>query len=564
MTEALKGQPVVDFPPRAGSATTRSTRRRPPTSSSTSTTHHQPTTTTTTTTTTTHADDHLDDRSRPLRRPRPRPTPSRSRRPARRSPCRQPPADDAPTDRRVRDAAGGPAAEWLAGGCRWAARPPRLGPGRSWPRRCCRCSSHGGDDGAVGDRACPLHPEGLGRVGPVLARLLLRPAGSSTRAATSTGSRHTSGDGPAPTNRSSPGGHGRGSAAWSGRRRSSTRPAGTSPCGRSSATVLRRRDGLAHCGAARAARPLAAQSPWPGRSLLAAMVCRPDLFGVALVSAGIWAWSRRRPVARRGAARAGRDGAHLPAARPAGAGAARPACRTAGRRGPHCSAAAGAVGVVLRPSSSVTGRSCRCIHVWWDSAVGLRVAVDASRSCSAHPPADRRPTTPGSPLVGLVLAWPPVWSSPWARARRPTLAEVPSSSWRWPCSPARRSRSRPRCGCVPLVALCGRALARPPHLGGRRGAALRRRLALRRRAVHARPWPAGRLVCRVPRHPRRRRRLARLAGVAHRRRPPTADRRRARPRSLDDPGHAQDLEDRGEEVDEVADDPRTGGATSRG
>ncbi len=171
--DALKGQKVIDFPKRAGvgdddvytppppppSSTSSSTSS---TTTSTTTTTTQPPTTTTTTPSTTKTTN-----TGPL-----------------------PPTTDeddetnAPAPLRIgrgapptRDAAYRSAAGWLAGGRRRSTGAARLRAGHLVGRD--PGAAHGRDrrdHGPVGGRARALHPEGLGGVGPVLARLLLRPA----------------------------------------------------------------------------------------------------------------------------------------------------------------------------------------------------------------------------------------------------------------------------------------------------------------------------------------------------------------------------------------------------
>ncbi|SDP52898.1 Uncharacterized membrane protein [Pedococcus dokdonensis] len=124
-----------------------------------------------------------------------------------------------------------------------------------------------------------------------------------------------------------------------------------------------------------AARPLhvadAAQVAFSPVLLMTAMLS-PDLFGVALASAGLWAWSRRRPVAAGVLLGLGVAARTYPVLillalvllglRTGRLGAVR---RT-------LTAAAGAFGVVLLPflvaNPSAVVRSTR---VWWESAAGL-------------------------------------------------------------------------------------------------------------------------------------------------------------------------------------------------
>jgi uncharacterized membrane protein len=105
--------------------------------------------------------------------------------------------------------------------------------------------------------------------------------------------------------------------------------------------------------------------------LLTAMLS-PDLFGVALASAGIWAWSRRRPVAAGVLLGLGVTARTYPllillalVVLGLRSGRLRAVRTTLG-------AAAGAVVVVLLPFLlSNPGAILRSTQVWWDSAAGL-------------------------------------------------------------------------------------------------------------------------------------------------------------------------------------------------
>ncbi len=369
-------------------------------------------------------------------------------------------------------------------------------------------------------RTRALHPEGLGRVRPVLARLLLRPAGAV----------------PARQPRPGPGGL---------RRRNGARADHPVLTG----SVMAWLGGLVPDGAfldqtrwyftlwailgtvlvvamvwlTAASRPRTASAggagrPEPGPAADRDGVLRPVRGGPG----------QRRDLGlepapargRRGLAGAGRDGSDLSAAGPAGAGAARPARRTPGRRAVARSLAAArrrGRGPAALPAWATRRRSCAPPTCWWDSAAGLGSLWMLPQLLGAPLPTSATTATCRSsrwcsPLgAGAVFAL--------GTPRRPDAGRGVARPRG--AGPAHR-QGLPR----PVLAVAGppgravrAALARPPHLGRRRGAALRRRLALRRRAVHARPRPARRLVCRVPRRPRGRRRLPRLAGVAHRRRP---------------------------------------------
>lgn len=179
----------------------------------------------------------------------------------------------------------------------------------------------------------------------------------------------------------------------------------------------------------------------------------PDLFGVALASAGIWAWSRRQPVAAGVLLGLGAAARTYPllillalvllGLRSGRLGAVR---RTLG-------AAAVAVGVVLLPFLLANpGAILRSWQVWWDSGAGLG-SVWMIPQLVGHP----LPTgaTTLLALVGLVVALAVGAVFALSTPRRPSLAEVAVVLVAVALLTGKAFPVQASLWLLPLVALCG-------------------------------------------------------------------------------------------------------------
>ncbi|HEV7172793.1 glycosyltransferase 87 family protein [Pedococcus sp.] len=187
--------------------------------------------------------------------------------------------------------------------------------------------------------------------------------------------------------------------------------------------------------------------------LLAAMVSS-DLFGVALVSGGIWAWSRRRPAlagALLGCAVAARTYPLLVLLALVVLGLRAGRLAAVGR---VLAAAAGAVAVVLLPflvgnPAAIT----RFLQVWGDSMAGLGSVwmLPQLLTGTALPVA----ATTVLALVGLVLTILAGCLFALSTVRRPTLAEVSLVLVGLALITGKSFPVQSSLWLVPLVALCG-------------------------------------------------------------------------------------------------------------
>ncbi|TPG17081.1 glycosyltransferase 87 family protein [Pedococcus bigeumensis] len=186
--------------------------------------------------------------------------------------------------------------------------------------------------------------------------------------------------------------------------------------------------------------------------LLTAMLS-PDIFGVALVSAGIWAWSRRRPAlagALLGLAVTARTYPLLILLALVVLG-----LRTGrlGAVGRTLAAAAGAVAVVLLPFLVANpGAILRSYQVWWDSAAGLGSPWMIPQLVGHPLPngATTLLTAAGlivAVLMGAVFAL--------STRRRPTLAEVALVLVAVALVTGKAFPVQASLWLLPLVALCG-------------------------------------------------------------------------------------------------------------
>ena len=187
--------------------------------------------------------------------------------------------------------------------------------------------------------------------------------------------------------------------------------------------------------------------------LLAAMVSS-DLFGVALVSGGIWAWSRRRPAlagALLGCAVAARTYPLLVLLALVVLGLRAGRLAAVGR---VLAAAAGAIAVVLLPFLvGNPGAITRFLHVWGDSMAGLGSVwmLPQLLTGGALPVA----ATTVLALVGLVLTILAGCLFALSTARRPTLAEVSLVLVGLALITGKSFPVQSSLWLVPLVALCG-------------------------------------------------------------------------------------------------------------
>jgi Glycosyltransferase family 87 len=186
--------------------------------------------------------------------------------------------------------------------------------------------------------------------------------------------------------------------------------------------------------------------------LLAALVSS-DLFGVALVSAGIWAWSRRRPLAAGvllGLAVSARTypllvvlALLLLAVRTG---------RTAAARR-MLAGAAGAVGLVLLPFLVANpGAVLRPYAAWWDAGAGLGSPWMAPQLAGNALPAG---ATTLLTLVGLVVTVGAGAFFALGTDRRPTVAEVALVLVGLALVTGKSFPVQASLWLVPLVALCG-------------------------------------------------------------------------------------------------------------
>ena len=205
-----------------------------------------------------------------------------------------------------------------------------------------------------------------------------------------------------------------------------------------------------------ASRPLhatnAAQVALSPVLLLTAMLS-PDLFGVALASAGIWAWSRRRPALAGvllGLAVAARTYPVLILLALVVLGLRTGRLEAVGRT---LAAAAGAVGVVLLPFLVANpGAIVVSYQKWWDSAAGLG-SLWMVPELVGHP----LPTGASTLLtvVGLVLAVLTGAVFALSTRRRPTLAEVALVLVALALLAGKTFPVQASLWLLPLVALCG-------------------------------------------------------------------------------------------------------------
>jgi len=187
--------------------------------------------------------------------------------------------------------------------------------------------------------------------------------------------------------------------------------------------------------------------------LLTAMLS-PDLFGVALASAGIWAWSRRRPVAAGVLLGLGVMARTYPllillalVVLGLRSGRLEAVRRTLG-------AAAGACAVVLLPFlvGLNTMAILRSTQVWWDSAAGLGSPWMIPQLLS-HP----LPTgaTTLLAVVGLLVACAVGAVFALSTPRRPTLAEVAFVLVALALLTGKAFPVQASLWLLPLLALCG-------------------------------------------------------------------------------------------------------------
>jgi uncharacterized membrane protein len=196
----------------------------------------------------------------------------------------------------------------------------------------------------------------------------------------------------------------------------------------------------------------AAQVAFSPVLLLTAMLS-PDLFGVALASAGIWAWSRRRPVAAGvllGLGVAARTYPLLILLALVLLGL-RSGRLVAVRR--TLIAAAAAFGVALLPFLlSNPGAILRSYQVWWDSAAGLG-SLWMIPQLVGHP----LPTgaTTVLAVVGLLVAVAVGAVFALSTRRRPTVAEVALVLVAGALLTGKAFPVQASLWLLPLVALCG-------------------------------------------------------------------------------------------------------------
>nr|WP_202881496.1 glycosyltransferase 87 family protein [Pedococcus badiiscoriae] len=205
-----------------------------------------------------------------------------------------------------------------------------------------------------------------------------------------------------------------------------------------------------------ASRPLhsanAAQVALSPVLLLTAMLS-PDLFGVALASAGIWAWARRRPTlagALLGLAVATRTYPVLILLALVVLGLRTGRLHAVGRT---LAAAAGAVGVVLLPFLiGNPGAIAVPYERWWDSQAGLG-SLWMVPELVGHP----LPTgaTTLLTVVGLVVAVLMGALFALSTRRRPTVAEVALVLVALALVTGKTFPVQSSLWLVPLVALCG-------------------------------------------------------------------------------------------------------------
>ena len=186
--------------------------------------------------------------------------------------------------------------------------------------------------------------------------------------------------------------------------------------------------------------------------LLTAMVS-PDLFGVALVSAGLWAWGRRRPVAAGvllGLAVSARTYPLLVLLALVVLGVRTGRLAAVGRT---LLAAAATVAVVLLPF--LVGHPSailRSTQVWWDSAAGLG-SVWMLPQLFGHPLPVGAATL--VTVVGLALAVVAGTLFALGTDRRPTVAEVVLVLVGLSLVAGKSLPVQASLWLVPLVALCG-------------------------------------------------------------------------------------------------------------
>jgi hypothetical protein len=205
-----------------------------------------------------------------------------------------------------------------------------------------------------------------------------------------------------------------------------------------------------------ASRPLhstnAAQFALSPVLLLTAMLS-PDLFGVALASAGIWAWSRRRPALAGvllGLAVTARTYPVLILLALVVLGLRAGRLDAVGRT---LGAAAGAVGVVLLPFLVANpGAILRSYELWWDSAAGLGSPWMIPQLLG-HP----LPTgaTTLLTIVGLIVTVLVGTVFALSTQRRPTLAEVALVLVAIALLTGKTFPVQSSLWLLPLVALCG-------------------------------------------------------------------------------------------------------------
>ncbi len=213
---------------------------------------------------------------------------------------------------------------------------------------------------------------------------------------------------------------------------------------------------LAVVGLTAASRPrdaaLAAHVALSPVLLLAALVSS-DLFGVALVSAGIWAWSRRHPVAAGvflGLAVTARTYPLLVLLALVLLGLRTGRLPAVGRT---LLAAAAAVAVVLLPF--LVGHPSailRSSQVWWDSAAGLGSVWMLPQLLGASLPTS---ATTFAAVVALVLALAAGTVFALSTRRRPTLAELCLVLVALALLSGKAFPVQSSLWLVPLVALCG-------------------------------------------------------------------------------------------------------------
>ncbi|QGN58662.1 glycosyltransferase 87 family protein [Nostocoides sp. HKS02] len=188
--------------------------------------------------------------------------------------------------------------------------------------------------------------------------------------------------------------------------------------------------------------------------LLMTALISADLFGVALVSAGIWAWGRRRPVlagALLGLAVSARVYPLLVLLALVLLGARAGRLASVGRA---LAAAAGAVIVVLLPF--VVGHPSailRFLQVWLDSAAGLGSLWMLPQLMTGKVLPAGAVTVLA--ILGLVLAVLAGCLFAWSTPRRPTLAEVSLVLVALALVTGKSFPVQSSLWLVPLVALCG-------------------------------------------------------------------------------------------------------------